>query len=572
MGVFRRRGRSRRVQPRVSARTLVCAQLLAAGGAVVGALTGLTWWQGLLVAAAVTAVGLTPVRGRCLLAWVAAAWDYRTPPRAIPLIVNDFRQDDAPSIGLRWDLDTARDGTTALLAVIEVTPGVGAVTEPTRQSVGAGHRLPMSVIAAALSHHDLRLSGIDVVSHGRRTAAGSPAADVYGQLIGPLPATALRTVWLVLRFDPSAEAEAVTRRGGGPAGAARAMSVIAERTIRSLAAAGCPARVLDAAEINSAALQVGHGSRPEPGVRAWTHSPLPGAFNTGYSIDPRALTAELLAALWAQPSLGTTVALRLRPTTDPASVRIGASCRFTTATRPVRLDLPGLVSMSGRHRDALASALPAAPGHLDVLTDFEEFDLSRLDALGLPAAGCGQLIGSDADGRALATRIVGAEIGSVDVLGEPYLARQLVLRAVATGARVLVRSARPQDWEPLVDIVAAPDRLRLTHEQRIDPRFDAVLFDGVPAADLGPGVTSILLLDRPGPPGRDQPDVTVVQPGSCGDRIVLRTRQTRAELTLVTVPPESAFLGRTRTESRSGQPGYARSDRADRSASAHQAS
>lgn len=543
MIVFRRRGRRRPVLPDMTVRVLVCAQSLGMAAALAAGAAGLRWWQSLLLGTAVAAAAMAPVRGRNLLSWCAAACAYAMRRDRTTFAATNFHSPGGGVVGLGWDLHPSRRGA-AVVAVVEMLPPPGSHTEMSREGCEPSHRLPVAAIAESLNHHDLRLSGIDIVSHGARVCEGTTAADVYDQLIGPLPATARRTVWLVLRFDAATESEAVARRGGGAAGAARAASIAARRMVRTLEAAGCPARVLDAAEIDSAAMQVTRGVRPGSFARAWSQVYLPGACNTGYGINPRALSGDLLTELWTQPGLGTTVALRLRPGRRPGAVRIGASCRLTTRTRPDRLEMPGLVSMSGRHADALASVLPAAPDHLDSLTGFADVDANRLDALVLPTTGCGQLIGSAGDGCAVATRIVGPEIGAVEVIGELYLARQLVLRAIATGARVLVCSARPQDWSPLADSVACPDRIRLTDEARIDPRFTAVLFDGIDPVELGAGVTAIRLLERPGPPTLTPPDVTVVQPGSKGDRIVLRTKETRRELTLVTIAEETTYLGR----------------------------
>ncbi|MDH6290307.1 type VII secretion protein EccE [Rhodococcus opacus] len=77
--------------------------------------------------------------------------------------------------------------------------------------------------------HDISLAGIDIVSHGYRAAAGSPATDVYDRLVGPLPATATRMVWLALRFDATEGVAAVARRGGGEEGVSRAITIAASR-------------------------------------------------------------------------------------------------------------------------------------------------------------------------------------------------------------------------------------------------------------------------------------------------------------------------------------------------------
>ncbi|XGU19728.1 type VII secretion protein EccE [Rhodococcus sp. 3Y1] len=83
-----------------------------------------------------------------------------------------------------------------------------------RHSFDASHLLPTAALANCLYQHDISLTGIDIVSHGYRAASGTPATEVYERLIGPLPATATRSVWLALRFDALEGGAAVERRGG----------------------------------------------------------------------------------------------------------------------------------------------------------------------------------------------------------------------------------------------------------------------------------------------------------------------------------------------------------------------
>ncbi|MFF2109478.1 hypothetical protein [Rhodococcus koreensis] len=77
--------------------------------------------------------------------------------------------------------------------------------------------------------------------------------------------------------------------------------------------------------------------------------------NTGYGVDPRYLTRDLLAKLWVPSSLSTTVTIRLRPSRHDGQVKVGADCRVTTRTMPEPLAIPGLVPMQGGHRNGLLS-------------------------------------------------------------------------------------------------------------------------------------------------------------------------------------------------------------------------
>jgi type VII secretion protein EccE len=528
------------VVPRVSIRNLVIAQLLGAGAAAAAAGFGATWWPAVAVGAAVALLGLIPVGGRCVLDWAATGWRYLLRRESRLGETSDFRTPSGPVVGLHWD-------GGSVVAVIEVLPVPGNLTQVTRDGFESVHRLPVLALAESMTQHDISLGGIDIVSHGYRASAGSPATEVYDQLVGPLPAMAQRTVWLAVRFDATAQSGAVTRRGGGTTGAARAASVAALRIVRALSESGCPSRLLTAGEITSAAAQITRGVRPDSFARSWSHTPLPGVCNTGYAIDPRVLSDELLAELWVPSSLGTTVTVRLRPGARAGEVRVAASCRMTTRTLPERLDLPGLISMQGRQAEGLTSNLPFASADLDSLTPFTDFSAAQLDALALPLSGCGQLIGSDHYGHGLTARIVGPEIEYVDVLGELYLAQQLVFRAIATGARIQIHSDRPQVWGSLIDSIATPDRLRLIDDPtRLDPTFTAVLFDGVEPVPPRAGVTTIRVRDVHESASAIDPQISIVQPGASGDRVTLRADGNQVDLVLVTIAQETAFIGRPR--------------------------
>jgi hypothetical protein len=166
--------------------------------------------------------------------------------------------------------------------------------------------------------------------------------------------------------------------------------------------------------------------------------------------------------------------------------------------------------------------------------------------LQLPPAGCGQLIGSDDYGHGITARIFGPGVGMVYVAGELYLAQQLVFRAVATGARVLIQTDRPDTWSSLIDSIATPDRLRVAGHSQSDNRFNTVVFDGVEASTPRAGVTALYLYAEPSQWPGAEPDLSIVQPSAMGDRILLSTGGTSIELMLVTISSETAFIGRPR--------------------------
>ncbi|AOW94375.1 type VII secretion protein EccE [Rhodococcus sp. WMMA185] len=522
---------------RFSASTVIAAQFIGVAGGVVASMLGLVWWGALAVVTLLVLVMLVRVGGRSSVDWVRTGWRYLTKTEQAPSRTVSFQAPTGLSVGLRWE-------GGSVVAVVEVIPPAGSLTQITRDGFRLTHELPTYALAACLEQHDISLSGIDVVSHGYRVASGTPATDVYDRLVGPLPATANRIVWLALRFDATENVEAVARRGGGEEGASRAITIAASRVVRTLAESGCRARILTAPEVDSAALQISGGADPRTFTETWDHAPLPGVCNTGYGVDPSYLNRDFLARLWVPASLGTTVTIRLRPSEIDGQVKIGAACRMTTRTLPEPLTIPGLISMQGRHRDGLLSNLPLAVSDLDDVMPLTDVPVADLRALQLPPAGCGQLIGSDDNGHGITARVAGPGVNLVYVAGELYLAQQLVFRAIATGARVLIHTDRPEAWASLIDSIATPDRLRTAGPNReSDNRFNTVVFDGVAALPPRAGVTAIYLYGDPSQWPSAEPDLSIVQPNALGDRILLSTGGTSIELTLVTISSETAFIG-----------------------------
>jgi type VII secretion protein EccE len=430
---------------------VLTAQFVALAVAAIASVAGMVWWQALLVGAVPAAAMLVPVRRRRALDWIVTAVRYRRTDRSPEPEITDSAASDGTVIGMVWNGGT-------VCSVIEVFPPRGGVTRLGRDDVVDDHPLPLVALAESLVQHDISLAGVDVVAHGRRVDPHSPPARVYDELVGPLPAIAARSVWLVVRFDAAAQARSVTLRGGGTDGAARALSVATRRIARTLAQLGTENRILPGAEIRHARGIVTADVTPRTAPREWSHVALPNGINTGYSLDPHLLSAGVLTDVWAVRTVATTVTVRIRPGGATAA-RIAASCRFTTAGEPDRPPIPGLAPTTGRDADALASHQPGCAPHLDSLTEFADVDTADLRHVSLSPGGCGQLVGADSDGRGVSVRAVGPDIERLDVIGEPYLAQQVLLRAVATGARIAVYSDRPQLWRQFVGSIGDTERL-----------------------------------------------------------------------------------------------------------------
>ncbi|MGB2719472.1 MAG: type VII secretion protein EccE [Rhodococcus sp. (in: high G+C Gram-positive bacteria)] len=509
----------------------------------------------LLAAAAVALVPFVAVRRRPVVDWVRAIWRFladRAPDVGVTTEHTDTS--DGP-VGVHWQRNT-------VTCTIEIAAPEHATTVLGRASAETQHALPVDALASCLRQHDIEVCSIDVVALGFRTSAGSVATEVYEGLIGPLPAVAVRTVWVAVTLDLRANARAIEVRGGGRAGGARTAVVATTRVLRALHAHGLSSRLLTGSELRSAVLHLCRGVGTDDLTQTWSTAPMPGASSTVFGIDCSAITAEDIATLWATPSLGTTMSFHLQPTRDTGTVRVGGSCRFAARTPITKPRVRALTSMSGSQHDGILAQLPLAVPVPKSLSPSRILDVSTVNELMLPVSGCGQLLGSDAHGHGVAVRLFGPGLTRVRVVGELYLAQQLLFRAIATGARVLVRTDRPHAWRALLDAIGAPDRLLVDGTtSRSRPSYDVILIDfadgSEPPAQQGlSGVTVISLSEHVPRTGRtdqelsmprSEPDLTIVQPHASGDRIRVRSGPLDVELTLVTIPQETEFIGRPRS-------------------------
>ncbi|MGV8875704.1 MAG: type VII secretion protein EccE [Rhodococcus sp. (in: high G+C Gram-positive bacteria)] len=507
----------------------------------------------LIAAATVALLPFVTVRRKPIVDWLLVLWRFVAHRFPEVGVTTDHTDAAGNLIGVHWHRNT-------VTCTIEIIPPGHATTVLGRASATTQYTLPVDAIASCLHQHDIDVSSIDVVSLGFRSSPGSVATEVYEGLIGPLPAVAMRTVWIAVTLDLSANARAIEIRGQGRAGAARTAVVATTRVLRALQAAGLPSRLLTSAELGSAVQHLCRGVSTDNLTQTWSTAPLPGVSSVGFGIDCRAITAEDIATLWATPSLGTIMSFHLEPARDNGRVHVRGSCRFAAKSPVAKPRVRGVTSMSGSQRDGIFAQLPLAIPSLKSLSPNRTLDVTTLNELLLPVSGCGQLLGSDPGGHGVAVRLFGPGLARVRIAGELYLAQQILFRAIATGARVLVRTDRPHAWRSLLDAIGAPDRLSVdanTNRSRLS--YDVILNDFAdrsvpPDAPRLPGVTVMSLTEHVPQHNRTErelplpdPDLSIIQPHASGDRIRVRSGPLDIELTLVTIPQETAFIGRPRS-------------------------
>ncbi len=509
----------------------------------------------LTAAATVSLVPFVAFRRTSIAGWLVVALRFGSGRAPAVGVTTEHVDPDGRPVAVHWQRDT-------VTCTVEIIAPEHDTTVLARTRADTRHTLPIEALTSCFRQHDVEVAAIDIVALGFRTADGSVATDVYEGLIGPLPAVAQRTVWVSVTLDVRANALAMAARGTGRTGAARTAVVAALRIARALESHGLSTRLSTATELRAAALHLSRGVDTDDLTQVWSYAPLPGVASTGYGIDCSTITVEDLSALWATPSLGTTMSVHLRPTDEPSRVRVRASCRFAAREAISRPDVASLTSMAGRQRDGILAQLPLAVATHSAVMPVGTLSTSALQAWAFPVSGCGQLLGSDTNGNGVAVRIFGANLPRVSIVGELYLAQQLLFRAVAIGARVVVRTDRPHAWGALRDAIGEPKRFLVDSDHtRVRPSYDVVVVDfadGSISLDQQsvPGVTVISLTEHepphdPAAPGPSRQEfaamLSIVQPRASGDRIRVRSGPIDIELTLVTIPQETAFIGRPRS-------------------------
>lgn len=525
------------------------------------------WWATLIVCLVVAGCGFGPVRGVAVGLRVGAWAHYRWRQRKRTIVEQDSTFDvplpDGGSVGVRWD-------GRCLVTMLRVDSPPDTLTLLDRGSLSTDQVLPLSEIAHCLRQFDIALDSIDVVSTGTRTASSDavltgyaaavePLGRMYDQILGPLPAIAHRTMWIVLRLDPLANAEAIANRGSGHEGTLRAAIIATLRVTNRLATNSIKAAILTSPEMNVAVRELSRGIEIDQFAERPDSLERGDVFLTSFQIGDELITADGFAQVWAVPSLATTVMVRLLSGDDRrtrlgqrrTAIEVDARVRYDTYAEFGRLPLAGLRPLPRRQLWALADSLPI--GSRDTGAVGYRGGLEALTDLSIPTTGCGQLIGADSSGRGVAIPLIGAGSRRIEIIGSLYLAQQVILRAIALGAGAVIHTDRPAQWHLMVANVGAPSALSLasrTAGTRVTPAGSGphaaatvIVFDGIPAS-APPGSATVVNIAREFTSvPRPESDVTIIQDPTSAIMVTVHTPTSTATATLVTTPTEQHYLG-----------------------------
>ncbi|MEV0425270.1 type VII secretion protein EccE [Micromonospora sp. NPDC050495] len=402
--------------------------------------------------------------------------------------------------------DLLGDGSRALPAPLSLLPPTGPDSPPVRVQ--------------------LLLSASPAPAPG---AGAGPAGVSYRQLTDGRLAARSRAVLAVRVLRPEGWSDAELRRA--LAGAVRRIvRRLGPLTGRPL---GGPAALRVVAEL-------AHHDPGAPVRESWPAVTAGGLTQATYRLcrwpDPHGEAGRrLVPRLLALPATAATVALCVGPRAgaDAAPVPVELTVRLAARTADElsvadralhRLvgDLGAAVRrLDGEHLAGLAATLPLA-----VARGGAPVAGAELAALELPLGESGLMVGTNRHGGGVTVRLFGPGPTRLLLVGGVRAAQLMALRALALGARVVVRTGRPRAWEPFVRGVGGAVPLlppgRPVGGAPGSPLRPLLLVadGGAPPAETGPWCSVLLLREEMAAadaPALARADLAILQPLDPGE-------------------------------------------------------
>lgn len=533
--------------------TVVVAEIVAAVIVGIEAWRGVGWPWMAATATVVLALALVAFKDASLTHWAVIWWRWWRARRrnskdtlwaAPPKVVEVELPDGEGVVGIRWDGDV-------VITAVELCARPHTVTVLADGLAVSNDTVPLDVVADCLWQFDITLDDIDVVANGRRVVPGTAYARSYDQTVGVRrPGVVERRTWLIVRKRFNAGDDGVRHRGGGIEGAVAVAVAATRRVVRRLREADCAAVPADAETLQTAHRALAGGlatADVDIDVERGTLA-TPNRFVTTYRVHPDDLTNVNLGAWWAHRSLSTSVIIRLTPGARRGDVGIRTWVRYATVERPSRTDpLPGLIRQYGDQADALTATLPlgehsAAAQRRIVSSRDARADAESLAQLRIPVGAGGQLIGTTPTNHPLLLPL--AERGKLTriyVDAELWVAQQLVLRALPSGATTRVSSSRPEAWWPMVRRLAEPRRLWLEQTDSSRPASIQVC-DHVPLSYPADAET-LLMVGTNDQQMQREADV-IIRQDRHSDKVLITVGGRELPVMLSVTKEETRYLGR----------------------------
>jgi type VII secretion protein EccE len=451
----------------------------------------------------------------------------------------DTELPDGSRIGFRWD-------GRLLMSLVRIVEDPQAITIMEPAIAVSGQTVSLRMLADCLQQFDITVDSIDVISQGARLNGRGQIGAVYDTVLGPLPAIAQRSVWVVVRLDPALCTEAVGNRGGGWDGIVRTAATATRRVANRLSDAGLRSRIMTAAEIAQATEQLSHGADLGALHETWSACHEDRLQLRSFVVKPSMFTTAGLGVPWTVPSHSTTVCVSLRRDDRNDLIKLRGLVRFDNYGR-TRAHLRDLGQLSGRQYAALISSLPLPSPRRAVAEWVYGKGVDAVEDLELPVWGCGQVVGADEHGRAVALPLFGPRVNRVELCGTLHLAQQVVLRSLALGALVNVHTRRPAVWRTMAEQIGDSDLLsvndRDSDAMRVgsDRDYRVEMFDGTTEHLVQEGVTTMVVKPSHAEPSADA-DVTLQLLDHDQDLVRVGTRSAMALVTMVATDDEMRYI------------------------------
>lgn len=524
--------------------TLLTAQLLIAAGLVAALLLRRPGWYGTAVGLGVAVMLVIRFRGLALARW-AVEWcgfyyeRQRRKRRVQHHRPFDTELPDGSRIGLHWD-------GKRLTSLLRLVPDPASMTIMEPAMTVSAQTVSLRMLADCLRQYDITVDAIDLISQGARLHDCGQVAAVYDAVLGPLPAVAQRTAWVAVRMDPALCPEAVQHRGGGWAGTVCTAATATRRIANRLSDAGLGTQIMTADEIAETTLELSHGLDTGTLDESWSACGKDRLQMRTFVVKPSTFTSAALGALWTVPSDSTTVCVSLRRDVRDDLLRLRGLVRFDTSGR-VRPRPRELGRLPGRQYAALMCGLPVPSPRRAISEWVVAQTADAVEDLELPAAGCGQVIGADEYGRAVALPLFGPRVNRVELCGTLHLAQQVVLRSVALGASVHVHTLRPVAWQTMVEQIGDPNLLCVNQQHtdavRVDShhRHRVEMFDGASEERDQDRVTTMIVRPSHAQPGAGA-DVTLQLLDRDEDLVRVTTPSASVTVTMVATDDEMRYI------------------------------
>jgi type VII secretion protein EccE len=524
--------------------SLLAAQFFVAAGMAVGLLLDRPGWYGAAAGVGVALMFMARVRGLSLPRWMSERLGFwferrRRNRRTQHFEPFDTELFDGSQIGFYWD-------GKILVSLVRIEENPQAMTIMETALTVSGETISVQMLADCLRQFDIALDSIDVISQGARSGSHGQIGAIYDAVLGPLPAIAQRSVWVAVRLDPTLCPDAVRHRGGGWDGILRTAATATRRVVHRLSDAGLRPQIMTATEIAQATEEL-VGGVDLPNLDETWFACQEGRFQLrSFFVKPPMLTTSGLGLLWTVPSYSTTVCVSLRRDERNGLVKLRGLVRFDSQGR-ARVHLRDLGQLPGRQYAGLMCSLPLPSPRRSVQQWVFGEEVDALKDLALPASGCGQVVGADEHGRAVALPLFGPRVQRVELCGSLHLAQQVVLRSLALGAWVRVHSRRPAAWRPMVEQVGDPNLLSVNGDNAglvqagPDRNCSVEMFDGATELTVPVGVTTMVVKPSDAEPSRDA-DVTLQLLDLDHDLVRVATRSGSAVVTMVATDDEMRYI------------------------------